>query len=294
MPKEESLPKYSEEELRATRREIISMSLSDNVFFVNVMKEVRLFSHVLSVLLKDKMEVIGEIREVRTEYDIDFRSIRRRSVRLDAIARDSKGNLCHIEMENIPARMTAKRGRFYSAAADIDSLLPGESYDMLKKSFHLFFTDGDAVGNGKTVNIFTRKNQDGEEYGDESYIYVVDINALTDDALGKMLRSLKEPDPNKMEDKVVREVVTYAKGDREMELSIHDTKIKLSKEREEALLEQGRAEGLVEGKTKGESEEKAKTVIECFREGLQIDQIARIARITIEEAEAILKENQIV
>lgn len=287
--KESSKPRYSEMELRKTRMEIVSMSLSDNVFFVNVMKNVKLFSHILSVLLGEEMEVIGEIKEVETDCKLDFSLIGRRSARLDALARDSKGNLCHIEMENVPARMTARRGRFYSSASDVYSLMPGEDYEMLKKSFHLFFVDGDAVGNGKIVNIFSRKNQWGEEYDDGSYIYVINVNALSDDALGRLLRSIKEPDPEKIEDKVVQEVITFAKGDVDMEISIHDTKIRFSKEREEALFQEGVRKGIEKGIEEGIEKEKSSIAIEAMKLGLSRDVIMSLTRLSSEELDMVLE-----
>ena len=66
-----------------------------------------------------------------------------------------------------------------------------------------------------------------------------------------MLRSIKEPDPSKIEDDVIRDVVSSAKGDNDMELSIHDTKIRLSKEREESLFKEGLRQGIEQGIEKG-------------------------------------------
>lgn len=302
--KESLKAKYTEQELRQTRLEIVSMSLSDNIFFVNVMKNTRLFSHILSLLLGERMDVVGPIKEVKTEHKIDLSYIDSRSVRLDAVARDSNGTLCHIEMENIPSRMSPKRGRYYSAASDVDSLYPGSTFDELKKSFHLFLVDGDAVGNSQIINIFSRKNQFGEEYGDESYIYVVNINTMTDDALGRMLRSIKEPDPEKIEDDIVRDVVSSAKGDNDMELSIHDTKIRLSKEREEALFreglrqgiekgfEQGIEQGIEKGVEKGVESERIRIVEKALKSGSDKSTLLSFLMISEEELDRIIEKIQ--
>ena len=292
MPDTEFLKaKYTEQELRQTRLEIVSMSLSDNIFFVNVMKNTRLFSHILSLLLGERMDVIGPIKEVVTEHTIDLSCAGSRSVRLDAVARDSNGTLCHIEMENTPSRMSPKRGRYYSAASDVESLHPGSTFDALKKSFHFFLVDGDAVGNSQTINIFSRKNQFGEEYGDESYIYVVNINTMTDDALGRMLRSIKEPDPSKIEDDVIRDVVSSAKGDKDMELSIHDTKIQLTKEREEALFREGLRKGIEQGLEQGVMQEKIRMILSLYSQNVSKKIISSSTGFSIDEIDRIIKEN---
>lgn len=232
MPDTESLKaKYTEQELRQTRLEIVSMSLSDNIFFVNVMKNTRLFSHILSLLLGERMDVIGPIKEVETEHTIDLSCAGSRSVRLDA------------------------------------------------------------VGNSQTINIFSRKNQFGEEYGDESYIYVVNINTMTDDALGRMLRSIKEPDPSKIEDDVIRDVVSSAKGDKDMELSIHDTKIQLTKEREEALFREGLRKGLEQGLEQGVMQEKIRMILSLYSQNVSKEIISSSTGFSIDEIDRIIKEN---
>lgn len=97
------------EKRRKARKAVSSMSLSDNAMFINAMKDKTLFEHVLRQIIGKEMEVIGEIESISTEFS-DYLT-GGRGVRLDAIAKDSNGNMYHIEMENNVENATALRGR---------------------------------------------------------------------------------------------------------------------------------------------------------------------------------------
>ena len=60
----------------------------------------------------------------------------------------------------------------------------------------------------------------------------------------------------------------------------------LSEGIEEKALEKGRAEGRAEGR----EEEKAEFILNMHREGFSLEQIARVARMEIEEIKTIIKE----
>lgn len=115
---------YDEVELERIRRELQTMSLSDNELFLVLMRDTKLFSHVLSVVLGEEMTVDGEISMVETNKEIRLRTLGYRSVYLDAYARDSEGNVYHIEMENAPSRMPVKRVRYYCGAVSVHLFQP--------------------------------------------------------------------------------------------------------------------------------------------------------------------------
>ena len=75
---------YDNEELQRIRLEVQSMCLSDNELFLTLMRDPRLFSHVLSVVIGSRMETIGEIKVVSTNHQIRFSANGNHSVYLDA------------------------------------------------------------------------------------------------------------------------------------------------------------------------------------------------------------------
>ena len=279
---------------RRAKKEVEAMSITDNAFFVNVMKSPELFSHILSLILGEKMDVIGEIQEaVDTEKTFTF--LKRKDTRLDAVAVDSKGNICHIEMENTKSKATPKRARFYSAALTADALQKGEDYENLKRQISIYLVDGDALGKGRTVDSYRMRSDEGDELSDGVDIIFVDINGEAEGELGEMLRCLKERDAYKMGDEILRKAVSYAKGDEAMQVSIYDTKIRFSEETEKAILEQGRQEGIAlgieQGIEQGVMQEKIRMVLSLASNKVSAEIIASSTGFSIDEVDKIIKDN---
>ncbi|MBO5769926.1 MAG: hypothetical protein J6R23_01555 [Spirochaetales bacterium] len=278
---------YKEEDLRRIWLELQSMSLSDNELFLALMRDPKLFSHVLSVVIGEKMSVMGEIKMVFTNHEIRFSSLNYHTVYLDAYAADSKGNIYHIEMENVPSKMPVKRVRYYCAASDVASLKPGDGYDKIPLSIHLIFTKGDLLGNKKAVTMVTRKTDEGKEYGDESYIYHINMLALAEGALGMLIRSMLEPNPEKIEDTVIKGVLKSAKGDDSTVRSIHDIKDVLSKQEREAFFNAGKAEGMAEGK----AEERKRLILNALEKGISRNDISSFFNISIDEIDDVANKS---
>jgi predicted transposase/invertase (TIGR01784 family) len=64
----------------------------------------------------------------------------------------------------------------------------------------------------------------------------------------------------------------------------------LTRSQYETALLLGREEGIKKGKEEGREEGKRQMVINCFVEGLPIELISKIAGLSVEEVEEILKE----
>ena len=73
--------------------------------------------------------------------------------------------------------------------------------------------------------------------------------------------------------------VSYAKGDERMQVSIYDTKVRFSEEREKALI----AQGIMQ--------EKIRTILVMHSKGQSLEMIAEFSGLSIEEVERIIKEN---
>ena len=289
-------PADSEKRKRA-KKEVSQMSLSDNALFVTLMKSTVLFNHVLSTIMGREMTIVGEITEVSTEHSIELGLYR--NVRLDALAKDSNGKLYNIEMENSVSRATPKRARYYASASDVSSLRTGDDFELLSDHYHFFLTDGDVIGNGETVNVFSRKNQDGRELGDGSCIFFVNMRCNGEDMLGKLLRSMRESELDKIEDSIVKNALSLVKEETEMQISIYDTKVMLSEEREKAIAEksfkEGMKEGLEEGKKEGIKEgeliEKKNTVARILENGNKdVEFIMSVTGLGKDDVIAIIKD----
>ena len=277
-------PADSEKRKRA-KKEVCQMSLTDNALFVTLMKSAVLFNHVLSTIMGREMTIVGEITEVSTEHSIELGL--HRNVRLDALAKDSNGKLYNIEMENSVSRAAPKRARYYASASDVSSLRTGDDFELLSDHYHFFLTDGDAIGNGETVNVFSRKNQDGKELGDGSCIFFVNMRCNGEDMLGKLLRSMRESELDKIEDIIVRNALSLVKEETEMQISIYDTKVMLSEERENAIAEKSFKEGMKEG----ELIEKKNTVARILNSGRKdIEFIMSVTGLGKDEVIAMIKD----
>ncbi|MBU3850040.1 MAG: PD-(D/E)XK nuclease family transposase [Candidatus Treponema excrementipullorum] len=66
-----------------------------------------------------------------------------------------------------------KRMRYYHSAIDVDSLLRGNPYDQLKKSYVIFICNFDLCGNG-ALPLFCRLRK----YCPAKFLYHCNINVL--------------------------------------------------------------------------------------------------------------------
>ena len=73
--------------------------------------------------------------------------------------------------------------------------------------------------------------------------------------------------------------VSYAKGDAAMQVSIYDTKVSFSEEREKALIAQGI------------KQEKIRTILVMHSDGMPLEKIAKYSKFSVDEVEMIIKEN---
>jgi predicted transposase/invertase (TIGR01784 family) len=93
--------------------------------------------------------------------------------------------------------------------------------------------------------------------------------------------------PGKMGDEILRKAVSYAKGDAAMQVSIYDTKVRFSEEREKDLI----AQGIEQGIEQGIMQEKIRTILVMYSKGQSLEMIAECSDLSIEEVERIIKEN---
>ena len=120
-----------------------------------------------------------------------------------------------------------------------------------------------------------------------SHILFVNINADVEGELGAMLRGLREPNAQKIDDIILSSAVSYIKGDDCFMVQIYDTKIRLSAEREKEISQISYEKGMADGKLIVLKE----MVLNGHKQGLSSDSLASITGLTSEEIEAIINSN---
>ena len=253
------------------RRVISSLTLMDDVFFSRCFSEnIKCTALLLRIILgREDLEVV----ETRTQEWMQ--SIANHSVRLDIFARDKKGNIYDIEIQNVQAGNSFRRARYYSAMMDTRSLGKGEDYEKLPESFVIFITQGDAIGDGKALYTIERMvRETGHSFSDGTHIVFVSASlAEKDTALGCLMHDMMCADPKRMHFTELRDVVSYYKEDlegeakmsSEFELLIQKYLRKGEEEGHKKGLEQGMKEGIREGLKEGKRE----GMREGMREGIK-------------------------
>ena len=173
----------------------------------------------------------------------------------------------------------------------------------------IFLVAGDPFGLGEVKYSFEYYDSElGFSPDAGSHIIFVNVNADAKGALGALLRGLKEPDYRKINDIILRRVVSYVKGSSDIVVQVYETKIRLSKEREREISEQSFARGVAKGETiglkkgeaigleKGEAIGRSlalkEIILNGYRQGISIESLASIAGLPSEEiVEIIKKEN---
>ena len=194
-----------------------------------------------------------------------------------------------------------KRMRYYHSAIDVDSLLRGNPYDQLKKSYVIFICNFDLCGDGFPVyESQTVWKQNGREIGDEQsreigdeQIKVVYNTSAFEKAQDPRLRALLQylstatvtDEARPIADKVVAFKRLFPDGRPHMkyELDLYD---KWSEGRVEGIkegIEQGRKEGIEQGQKNGILQ----TAVKALKQGVPLETVASFTGISVTELEKL-------
>ena len=182
-------------------------TLEDDVFFSSCLEGSNECASLMLRIILGKDDLV--VTEVRTQRWMQ--GILEHSVRLDVHAVDGDGNLYNIEIQKDDRGAERKRARYYSAMIDSRALGKGEDYGSLPESYVIFITRGDAIGEGKALNMIERiVKGTGKDFCDGSHIVYVS-SSLADEGteLGHLMHDLRCSDPDKMHYNELREMVSY-------------------------------------------------------------------------------------
>ena len=263
------------------------LKLTDDYLFSRIMREEDFCKLFLEMLMGIRIQKVVYL-EAQKEVTLFQHS---KGVRMDVYL-EGDGEIYNIEMQTVRKTNLVKRMRYYHSAIDVDSLLRGNPYDRLKKSFVIFICNFDLCGDGFPVyESVTTWRQNGKETGDGQVKIVYNMNAFEkaeDPKLKALLRYLSggtvTDETRGLAEKVAAFKRQFPDGRPHMkyELDLYD---KWCEGKEEGIKEglregirAGRKEGLSEGIQKGRKEGRDEGVIRtaaaALKQGVPIETVA--------------------
>lgn len=181
----------------------------DDDFMRCIFKDnIPLVQKVLRILTRnDSLNIV----KVETQVDMK-RLVGARSLVLDALGNDDKGQEYNIEIQRADKGAGKKRARYHLSALDIDNLDAGEDFDALPETYVIFITENDIFGKGKPYYRIERMNLDADEFFDDGeHILYINGAYRGDDAIGKLMHDFSCADPNDMNDTDMADISRYYK-----------------------------------------------------------------------------------
>ena len=135
------------------RKEFDELNLNDNFMFANVMSDKVICRMFLEKLLGIE---IAEIEIAEYEKTI-LAGITSKDIRIDVYAKDSRGKVYDIEMQNSSSYSKynlAKRARYYQSVIDTEELKEGKHYNELPESYIIFVCSFDEFECGRSKYTF--------------------------------------------------------------------------------------------------------------------------------------------
>ena len=150
------------------------LTLTDDYLFSQIMKDEDFCKLFLEMLMGIKITKVIYL-EAQKEVNLFPQT---KGIRMDVYL-ESDNEIYNIEMQTGHKHNLVKRMRYYHSAIDVDSLLRGNPYDQLKKSYVIFICNFDLCGDGFPVyESQTVWKQNGQEIGDEQIKVVYNTSAF--------------------------------------------------------------------------------------------------------------------
>ena len=219
--------------------EIKKLRLFDDILMNQVFQNKTCAEFLLRTILNKESLVVTDVHTQES-----FNNLHGRGVRLDIFAYD-KDTQYDIEVQRANEGASPLRARYNSSLLDANALEKGESFEKLPNIYIIFITENGAYCKGKAVRIARRMWDDGEEFGDHTYIVYVNGQYRGKDALGDLMHDFRCTDPDDMVTELANEVNFYKNVDKGVS--------KLSDILEKTFND-GHAEGFVEGRAEGRAE----------------------------------------
>ena len=254
---------------------IKNFTLMSDIFMRNVFKKRECLEYVLQVIMeKQDLHVIDQI------IQIDYKNLQGRSAVMDCVARDSTGKQFDVEIQQDNEGASPKRARYHSGLMDMNTLNPGQDFEELPESYVIFITRDDILGYGLPIYHIDRQIKElNEAFQDEAHIIYVNSRKQDDTELGRLMHDLHCKKADEMHSPILaKRMYELKETQKGVELMCHE-------------MEKIYSEGMESGEKRGELKAKKETALSMAEEGMNIQKIARLVKVSEKDVQKWIDEN---
>ena len=254
---------------------IKNFTLMSDIFMRNVFKKRECLEYVLQVIMeKQDLHVIDQIIQK------DYKNLQGRSAVMDCVARDSTGKQFDVEIQQDNEGASPKRARYHSGLMDMNTLNPGQDFEELPESYVIFITRDDILGYGLPIYHIDRQIKElNEAFQDEAHIIYVNSRKQDDTELGRLMHDLHCKKADEMHSQILaKRVYELKETQKGVELMCHE-------------MEKIYSEGMESGEKRGELKAKKETALSMAEEGMNIQKIARLVKVSEKDVQKWIDEN---
>ena len=276
----------------------------DDVFFTKLAENIEFCQEILQIILE-----MPELQVVETLPQKQLRNIKGRSVIVDVLCKDAKGQYFNIEVQKENEDDHQRRVRYNGSNVDTYIAEKGITFEELPDVYIVYISQFDYFKQGKTIYHIDRVIRETQQVVDNGY-YEIYVNTKVDDGtdiagLMKLFtsstveederypatcRTVKELKVGKGREHMCTLVEEYAEERaREAREEARKAKEETEKLREEAEKVKEEAEKVREEAEKAREEARA-TVISLIKAGISNEIIKNAAKLSDEEIEKLRSE----
>ena len=254
---------------------IKNFTLMSDIFMRNVFKKRECLEYVLQVIMeKQDLYVIDQVIQK------DYKNLQGRSAVMDCVARDSTGKQFDVEIQQDNEGASPKRARYHSGLMDMNTLNPGQDFEELPESYVIFITRDDILGYGLPIYHIDRQIKElNEAFQDEAHIIYVNSRNHDDTELGRLMHDLHCKKADEMHSPILaKRMYELKETQKGVELMCHE-------------MEKIYSEGMESGEKRGELKAKKETALSMAEEGMNIQKIARLVKVSEKDVQKWIDEN---
>lgn len=272
---------------------IKQLRLIDDIFMEKVFGEDIACTKLLIQIILGKKD----LKVTKINKQLPLSNLHGRSVRLDVFAVDTNDTLYNIEVQRGDSGAVSKRARYNSSMLDANITESGDDYSALKETYVIFITENDVLKGGLPIYHVERAIlETGKLFNDKAHIIYVNSQIQNNTELGRLMHDFYCTDARQMYYPTLAQRVKYLKEDYEGVNTMCEAVREFFKDElaaGEALSRaKGRAEGREEGRAEGRAESLINNVLNAYRKGWQIVDIADFLGISEEQVKKILCNNR--
>lgn len=272
---------------------IKQLRLIDDIFMEKVFGEDIACTQLLIQIILGKID----LKVTKINKQLPLSNLHGRSVRLDVFAVDTNDTLYNIEVQRGDSGAVSKRARYNSSMLDANITESGDDYSALKETYVIFITENDVLKGGLPIYHVERAIlETGKLFNDKAHIIYVNSQIQNNTELGRLMHDFYCTDARQMYYPTLAQRVKYLKEDYEGVNTMCEAVREFFKDElaaGEALSRaKGRAEGREEGRAEGRAESLINNVLNAYRKGWQIVDIADFLGISEEQVKKILCNNR--